>query len=187
MSLGKRLDYLKHNLYLGMNTGLGLTFSIKSDSYCNFADFPDKFESGNKYVSGYLSLPVVLDINLFNSSVFAVAKFVPQIYGYYKPEFYKETFSYNGLNLSVSELSFGFRGKVGDRFEFSLIPSLQSSIFVTGLEIKYLIPENKPQPQKELLKTESAATPEQKTDVPTVSVPQESIKAVDTEIVEEKK
>ena len=52
--------------------------------------------------------------------------------------------SYNKfIDLGLNELAFGLRGKVGKNVDFSLIPSIKSNSFVTGLEIRYNLPNKK--------------------------------------------
>ena len=113
-------NYQKHRIYFGAHGNFDLTFPVESDSYLTFLEIPGKIQFENKFVTGTVKFPVTLDINLFGSTVGAIINISPSINGLWalSPTV---TDPYNYVKLSVSQLSLGLRGKVGDRFEFSII------------------------------------------------------------------
>lgn len=42
------------------------------------------------------------------------------------------------IYFRVEEFGLGLKGKIGEKLEFALMPSIQSKVFLSGLEIRYL-------------------------------------------------
>jgi hypothetical protein len=137
MSMGKQFTYMRHHLYVGLYGAVVMDLPFTTNSQASFSDFSRKLRSGNRAAYGQVRSPVVLECNLFNSTVYALARIAPEIDGTY----YNITgiSTSKSVNFSVGEVSLGLRGKIGDRIEFALMPTLHSDIFCAGLEIKYLL------------------------------------------------
>jgi hypothetical protein len=146
MSMGKQFTYMRHHLYVGLNGAVGMDLPFTTNSQVSFSDFSRKLHASNRAAYGQVRSPVVLECNLFNSTVYALARIAPEIDGTY----YDITgiSTSKAVNFSVGEVSLGLRGKIGDRIEFALMPTLNSDIFCAGLEIKYLLGKGTTLPKK---------------------------------------
>jgi hypothetical protein len=145
-SEGKRVQYLRHYAYFGVIAQTSLDFPVESNSYIGLSKVLQMARLSQRYWYGSLNFPVILDVNLFNTPLYAIVRVVPEISG--SESKYPETYSNRYVGLSVSEVSLGLRGKIGDQLEFALVPSLKNDIFVSGLEIKYLFKNKKMKSKK---------------------------------------
>jgi hypothetical protein len=146
MSMGKQFTYMRHHLYVGLYGAVGMDLPFTTNSQVSFSDFSRKLHTSNRAAYGQVRSPVVLECNLFNSTVYALARIAPEIDGTY----YDITgiSTSKSVSFSVGEVSLGLRGKIGDRIEFALMPTLNSDIFCAGLEIKYLLGKGTTLPKK---------------------------------------
>jgi hypothetical protein len=132
---GKTLHYLQNVLYFGLRVNLADTFFVHSDFQINSYGILKRIRSKNQAVSGCLNFPVIADINLFKSNHFAVLRIEPIISGAYTKK--EPGIKNRNLGISLNYLSLGFKGKFTDRLEYFIVPSIQSTIFFTGLELRY--------------------------------------------------
>jgi len=64
-------------------------------------------------------------------------KVVPEVNGDYTHN-RQNVVSSRSLSLQMSKVAVGIRGTIGEKLEFALIPSINSNVFMTGLDVKYL-------------------------------------------------
>ncbi len=139
-SQGKLLHYLKHSLFLGINIGASESVPFIAQSNIAFSDLTHFERSNQREFNGFLKFPCIVDINLFKSDVYSILRFTPEIDGSISKLTQNDQMTKSrSVNLFAEELALGLRGKIGSQLEFSIIPSITSNVFMTGLEIKYLL------------------------------------------------
>ena len=140
----KKLDYLKHSLKIGINCIAGTYFPIEAESYVSFSDIPKDLKKDERIIFGLLRTPVVFEINMFNKPIYSIIRLTPQLQAHHaKSQNNNSELENRCAKLDLDEIAIGVSGTIKDRIEFSLIPSLKSNIFATGLEIRYNIPGKK--------------------------------------------
>lgn len=82
-------------------------------------------------------VPVTIDLNVFNTPLYIVAKITPEIYSYVSKNYYSQNTTSNNVSASVYETAIGIKGKIGNQLECALIPSIKSNVFMAGMELKY--------------------------------------------------
>ena len=132
---GKTVHYYNHCLYYGLTGAADLYLPFQSATYVSLADIPSKLQKDNRYIDCSITAPLTLDVNLFNTKNYAVIRMIPMLFmSTNKLIAYGTTKS---LGVSLYNIALGLRGSISDKLEYSLIPSLNSNIFVTGLELRY--------------------------------------------------
>ena len=139
----KVLKYLKHRAYVGINAVVTFDFPAVSESGLSFVNLLKNATKDKYSAEGNVQVPVTIDVNVFNTPLYLVAKITPAI----KANTYHNNIGSsvgevhilngNSLGASVYETAIGFKGKIGDQLECALIPSIRSNVFVAGLELKY--------------------------------------------------
>jgi hypothetical protein len=137
-SSAKKFNYKKHSAYAGVNIYSGVNFFIENLAKNNWKEIIKEADKDQSLAFGAVVLPFTIDINLFNSEIYAVAKVVPSVYGsYHKNKKDDGNYKKQDIECAVDEYGLGLRGKLGDNFEFMLVPSIRSKVFLTGLEMQY--------------------------------------------------
>jgi hypothetical protein len=139
-SMGKTLAFLKNAFYFGIAVDLADTFYMSSEQWDqrrNLTYFKvfQNAQSSYSTVTGSLTVPLVTDINLFNSSHFAVFRIEPKIWGLYAKK--DSGIKNRNVGIGLDYLSLGLKGKMSEKLEYFIVPSIQSNIFFTGLELRY--------------------------------------------------
>lgn len=144
-ALEKIIHYRKHTMYLGINANIRANMFDNNDTYyTSFRDVMKNVNKDQRYVTTNILCPVTMDINLFNLPLFAVVRVVPGLDAYIehlKSDGQKTESS--SCNLNMEQFAFGLKGKIGEKVEFALIPSIQSNIFIGGAEVNYAFGKSK--------------------------------------------
>lgn len=130
----KDFSYLKHKAYIGVDADLNMYYPVESKSPIQFSEIVQNVKTLNKNIYGSIRFPAVLEINLFNLPFYSVIRVTPIISGY---DYQTETSREHYFTVNIQQIALGLKGKIGDRVEFALTPSLNSNIFLTGLDLKY--------------------------------------------------
>jgi hypothetical protein len=140
----KVFNYLGHSLLLGINVFAGLNQSCDNTSEPLELSKVFSIHKPSQTYYASVSCPIMLKMHIFSVPVYALAKIYPSVYtNYYKNA--STNFSSRTTSFYISQIALGLQGKIGDKLEFAIIPSLQDKLFVTGIELNYKLGNNKPQ------------------------------------------
>lgn len=144
-ALEKIIYYRKHKVYLGIVANIKANlYDNDDDYYKTFRDVMKNVKKDQRHVTTNILCPVTMDINLFNLPLFAVVSVVPALNAYMAHgKLDGQKYESSACDLNMSQFAFGLKGKIGEKVEFSLIPSIQSNIFIGGAEVNYAFGKSK--------------------------------------------
>lgn len=133
----KVFKYLKHRACFGISAFASFDFPVNSETYLSFKQLIKGVHSNQYLMHCFIDVPVTIDLNVFNTPLYIVAKITPQISSNISKNYYSQNTTSNNISASVYESAIGIKGKIGNQLECALIPSFKSNIFVAGMELKY--------------------------------------------------
>lgn len=134
---GEKLEYLEHTLYYGVKAGFNLRLRSKVNDNTSGYEYMTLLRNigSDRNLSGSMHFPIILDMKIYRS-IRAVLAMSPGLYAQYIIENGKDDrFTFR---LPYPGISLGFRGKVGRNVEWYLRPDLQSDVFASVAEVKYV-------------------------------------------------
>ncbi|MFW5812885.1 MAG: hypothetical protein ACOCXC_01045 [Fibrobacterota bacterium] len=134
---GKKVDYLEHALYYGVKAGFDLRLRSEVNANTSGYEYMTLLRNiGNdRILSGSIYIPVILDMKIYES-IRAVLSVTPGLYTRYIIE--EDTDNRFIFRLPYPGISVGIRGSVGRSLEWYLKPDLQSNVFASVAEVKYV-------------------------------------------------
>lgn len=137
-SIGKKMVYHKHKAYVGLNGHISAQLDVQDEGHISFSEVIKKVKKNQRYITGSLISPVTLEINLFNLPLYSIFQITPRLnLTFINSKIEGMKIEYRSFETDILETAFGIRGEIKDRFQFAIVPSFDSHVFVTGAELTY--------------------------------------------------
>jgi hypothetical protein len=141
---GGAISYLKHTLFLGLKADAGLAYPSKISQRAGsflYYHYLRRMTGDGRLASVGASAPIVADIDLYRG-LRCMLSICPRIgYTNTAPLSNPENDLYlnpqHRFSTELSEVELSLRGLVGDRIDFTLMPSLKNDVFFSALEVRY--------------------------------------------------
>jgi len=141
---GGAVNYMKHTLFLGLTADAGLAYpskiSQRSGSFLYYHYLRRMTGEGRQANIG-VSAPIIADIDLYRGlrcmlSIRPGISYM-NIAPLRNPKDDLYLYPQHRFATELSEVELSLRGLVGDRINFTLMPSLKNDVFFSALEVNY--------------------------------------------------
>jgi hypothetical protein len=141
---GGAINYMRHTLFLGLTADAGLAYPSKISQRAGsflYYHYLRRLTGEGRVASVSVSAPIIADLDLYRDLRCMLSIRPKIIYTNTAPLSKPENDLYlnpqHRFATELSEVEISLRGLVGDRINFTLMPSLKNDVFFSALEVRY--------------------------------------------------